>query len=207
MKKALFLTFAFITCFNIGSKSFADGMTEKLQPIDVYESEENAKRAYDILIKRFNVDTSFKFKQPALNYVLAFISPGVEEYYILPSKDKIVDIWANDNGVKTYEYKNEPYYYNGCEIVKDERFETVFRCVQYGDDYRFIQFKNNCKIKDCAIVEMMFYETSIKDFNEAQKNIKPQFTQPKRFRSHNYDLWELFEKIRMPITEDKSSFE
>ena len=207
MKKALFLTLAFIACLNMGAKSFADGMTEKLQQIDVYESEENAQRAYNILIKRFNVDTSFKFKQPALNHVLAFISPGLEEYYILPTKDKIIDIWANDNGSKPYDYKNEPYYYKDCKIIKDERFETVFRCVEYGDNYRFIQFKNNCKIKDCAIVEMMFYETSIKDFNEAQKNMKPLFTQPKRFRSHNYDLWDRFEKIHIPIAEDKSPFE
>ena len=142
MKKALFLTFAFITCFNIGSKSFADGMTEKLQPIDVYESEENAKRAYDILIKRFNIDTSFKFKQPALNYLISGGSQVNFGNYILVTKDKILEInYENEGGADPI---TDPLIVIGdhCSILTDEDYLTVMKCEMYQNLYKYFEFKN-----------------------------------------------------------------
>ena len=135
MKKGLLLTLAFIACLNINTKSFADGMDPELE---IFVKKENAKQAQNALIKKFNIDTSFKFKQPALNGVLLGLYGNVYKTYMVVTKDKIftsgVENTSNYIGLNPDE-KN-------CEILKDEIDYTLIRCPSYNK-FVFFEFENS----------------------------------------------------------------
>ena len=135
MKKALFLTLAFIACFGIGAKSFADGIDPELE---IFEDPAYVKKYYDTLVKVNNIDTSFKFKQPALNGVLLGLYGNVDKTYMVVTKDKIfisgVGNTSNHIGLNPYE--------ENCEILKDEIDYTLVRCPSYNN-FKFFEFKNS----------------------------------------------------------------
>ena len=137
MKKGLLLTLAFIACLNMGAKSFADGIDPELE---IFEDPAYVKKYYDTLVKVNNIDTSFKFKQPALNGVLLGLYGNVDKTYMVVTKDKIfisgVENTSNYIGLNPDE-KN-------CEILKDEINYTLIRCPSYNK-FVFFEFENSEK--------------------------------------------------------------
>ena len=159
MKKALFLTLAFIACLNIGTKSFADGMDPELE---IFEDPAYVKKYYDTLVKVNNIDTSFKFKQPALNGVLSGLYGNVEKIYMVVTKDKIfisgVGNTSNHIGLNPYE--------ENCEILKDEIDYTLVRCPSYNN-FKFFEFKNRKKDGSGPVCRKKYSSTS-KIFDETK---------------------------------------
>ena len=159
MKKGLFLTLAFIACFGIGTKSFADGMDPELE---IFEDPAYVKKYYDTLVKVNNIDTSFKFKQPALNDVLWGLYGNVEKTYLVVTKDKIftsgIETTSNYVGLNPDE-KN-------CEILKDEIDYTLIRCPSYND-FEFLEFKNRKKDGSGPVCRKKYSSTS-KIFDETK---------------------------------------
>ena len=159
MKKALFLTLAFIACFGIGAKSFADGIDPELE---IFEDPAYVKKYYDTLVKVNNIDTSFKFKQPALNGVLLGLYGNVDKTYMVVTKDKIfisgVENTSNYIGLNPDE-KN-------CEILKDEIDYTLIRCPSYNN-FKFFEFKNRKKDGSGPVCRKKYSSTS-KIFDETK---------------------------------------
>ena len=136
MKKGLLLTLAFIACLNINTKSFADGMDPKLE---IFEDPAYVKKYYDTLVKVNNIDTSFKFKQPALNGVLLGLYGNVDKCYFIATKDKMF----SDYFKYVHETPATPLYTN-CEILKDEINYTLIRCPSFNE-FVFFEFENSEK--------------------------------------------------------------
>ena len=106
--------------------------------VEQFESKANIERAYNTLKEKFNIDTSFKFKQEALNGVLLGLTNGDKKSYFVATKDKIFS--------EHYKYyldkKRIAPLYKDCTIVKDDVVDTLIRCPVY-DEYSFFEFKNS----------------------------------------------------------------
>ena len=163
MKKGLFLTLAFIACFGIGTKSFADGMGPELE---IFVKKENAKQAQNAFIKKFNIDTSFKFKQSALNYILSGVSRSNSNVYRYVQQNAIYEIDSNADW---------PYVLTtNCIVETDEVHLTVLRCKNSSDhDEEVFEFTSKCDAEDCSGVDSnSFYEKKdwlgkIEKYNES----------------------------------------
>ena len=86
MKKAFVLGLMLMTLIGGSYPVFADGMDPELE---IFEDPAYVKKYYDTLVKVNNIDTSFKFKQPALNGVLLGLYGNVYKTYMVVTKDKI----------------------------------------------------------------------------------------------------------------------
>ena len=135
MKKGFVLALMLMTLIGGSYPVFADGMDPELE---IFEDPAYVKKYYDTLVKVNNIDTSFKFKQPALNGVLLGLYGNVYKTYMVVTKDKIfisgVENTSNYIGLNPAE-KN-------CEILKDEIDYTLIRCPSYND-FAFLEFKNS----------------------------------------------------------------
>ena len=134
MKKAFVFGLMLMTLIGGSYPVLADGMDPELE---IFEDPAYVKKYYDTLVKVNNIDTSFKFKQPALNGVLLGLYGNVYKTYMVVTKDKIfisgVENTSNYIGLNPDE-KN-------CEILKDEIDYTLIRCPSYND-FEFLECKN-----------------------------------------------------------------
>ena len=106
----------------------ADGIDPE---IEVFENYDYVKKFYEKLVKDNQIDTSFKFKQEALNGVLLGLTNGDKKSYFVATKDKIY-----------LDKKRIAPLYKDCTIVKDDVVDTLIRCPVY-DEYSFFEFKNS----------------------------------------------------------------
>ena len=129
--------------------------------IEQFESKANIERAYNTLKEKFNIDTSFKFKQDALNYILAGIDRASYGGYTLVTKDAIYDTnWENSWVSKSDE---------NCIIIKDEANLTILRCDEYNETYSFYEFQNICKSGKCTSVTIKAYDLKTTSDGKTQK--------------------------------------
>ena len=137
MKKGFVLALMLMTLIGGSYPVFADGMDPELE---IFEDPAYVKKYYDTLVKVNNIDTSFKFKQPALNGVLLGLYGNVEKSYMVVTKDKIFSGY--------YEYDSEEELKGSigknCDILKDEINYTLIRCPSYND-FEFFEFENSEK--------------------------------------------------------------
>ena len=116
-----------------------EAVADEIDPeIEVFENYDYVKTFYKKLVKDNNIDTSFKFKQEALNGVLLGLTNGDKKSYFVATKDKIFS--------EHYKYyldkKRIAPLYKDCTIVKDDVVDTLIRCPVY-DEYSFFEFKNS----------------------------------------------------------------
>ncbi len=138
-----FLPIILLASVFVNSPLFAGD--EKLPPIQQFKSKENADRALNAIIKEYNPDLSHKFKQDALNYLVAGSSRGITGYYYLFSKNAIYVIYKTTEDLKIL-YKN-------CELVKDKKNLTRFRCDEENGLYTFVEYENECRSGKCPKIE------------------------------------------------------
>ena len=159
MKKAFVLALMLFSFFWSERPVLADGMDPELE---IFEDPAYVKKYYDTLVKVNNIDTSFKFKQPALNDVLWGLYGNVEKTYLVVTKDKIftsgIETTSNYVGLNPDE-KN-------CEILKDEIDYTLIRCPSYND-FEFLEFKNRKKDGSGPVCRKKYSSTS-KIFDETK---------------------------------------
>ena len=130
--------------------------------IEQFESQANIERAYNTLKEKFNIDTSFKFKQEALNYILAGVSRIAYGSYFLVTKDAIYyNDWENSWVSKSDE---------NCIIIKDEPNFTVLRCDAYDDKYKYFEFKNTCKSGKCTSIDKKYFYSKSTDYEKTKTN-------------------------------------
>ncbi|MBQ3034803.1 MAG: hypothetical protein IJD25_01990 [Alphaproteobacteria bacterium] len=159
MKKGFVLGLMLASLVGGSYPVFADGMDPELE---IFEDPAYVKKYYDTLVKVNNIDTSFKFKQPALNGVLLGLYGNVYKTYMVVTKDKIfisgVENTSNYIGLNPAE-KN-------CEILKDEIDYTLIRCPSYND-FEFLEFKNRKKDGSGPVCRKKYSSTS-KIFDETK---------------------------------------
>ena len=159
MKKAFVLALMLMTLIGGSYPVFADGMDPELE---IFEDPAYVKKYYDTLVKVNNIDTSFKFKQPALNDVLWGLYGNVEKIYLVVTKDKIftsgIETTSNYVGLNPDE--------ENCEILKDEIDYTLIRCPSYND-FEFLEFKNRKKDGSGPVCRKKYSSTS-KIFDETK---------------------------------------
>ena len=137
MKKAFVLALMLFSFFWSERPVLADGMDPELE---IFEDPAYVKKYYDTLVKVNNIDTSFKFKQPALNGVLLGLYGNVYKTYMVVTKDKIFT-----SGIKTTSnYVGLNPDEKNCEILKDEINYTLIRCPSYNK-FVFFEFENSEK--------------------------------------------------------------
>ena len=130
--------------------------------VEQFESKANIERAYKTLKEKFNIDTSFKFKQEALNYILAGVSRIAYGSYFLVTKDAIYfNDWENSWVSKSDE---------NCIIIKDEPNFTVLRCDGYDDKYKYFEFKNTCKSGKCTSIDKKYFYSKSTDYEKTKTN-------------------------------------
>ena len=130
--------------------------------VDQFESKANIERAYKTLKEKFNIDTYFKFKQEALNYILAGVSRDIYGAYFLVTKDTVYDNnWENSWISKLGE---------NCVIVKDEPNLTILQCKEYGNEYSYFEYENTCKSGKCTSIDKKYFFSSSAKYEEAKTN-------------------------------------
>ncbi len=112
------------------------------------ESKADADRVLNAIIKKYNPDLSYKFKQDALNYLLEGVSRGEYEHYILVTKN------ACFTSYKTA--KNPELLHKNCELVKDEKNLTRFRCDEENGLYTFVEYENKCRSGKCISISKSY---------------------------------------------------
>ena len=134
----------------------ADGFDPE---IEVFEDFAYVQKFYKKLVKDNNIDTSFKFKQPALNGVLLGLSNSDRKTYFVATKDKVFS-----EHYKYYLEKDsiQPVYKN-CDCVEDKISYTLMRCSFY-DEYRFFEFKNT-DLDGAGIISMRTFNSKVKNVN------------------------------------------
>ena len=159
MKKAFVFGIMLFSFFWSERPVLADGMDPELE---IFEDPAYVKKYYDTLVKVNNIDTSFKFKQPALNGVLSGLYGNVEKIYMVVTKDKIfisgVGNTSNHIGLNPYE--------ENCEILKNEIDYTLVRCPSYNN-FKFFEFKNRKKDGSGPVCRKKYSSTS-KIFDETK---------------------------------------
>ena len=149
--------------------------------IEQFESKANIERAYNTLKEKFNIDTSFKFKQEALNYLLLETSPSVFGSYSFVTKNAVYDI-STKNLVNIL--------YKDCTLVKDEQQITVLRCDEKDTNYLFVEYINACHSGKCKNVDVKYFYSPLFDYELADKGF--------------YEMYST--KSQIPTTEEENLF-
>ncbi len=160
-----FLTLLLLSAVFVGFRfeAMAGNPYDKNVPeVEQFESKANIERAYKTLKEKFNIDLSFKFKQEALNYILAGVSRDVYGSYFLVTKNTVYDNnWENSWISKLGE---------NCVIIKDEPNLTVLRCEESINEYSYFEYKNTCKSGKCTSINKKFFFSSSAKYEEAKTN-------------------------------------
>ena len=163
MKKGFVFGIMLMTLIGGSYPLLADGMDPELE---IFVKKENAKQAQNALIEKFNIDTSFKFKQSALNYILSGVSRSNSNVYRYVQQNAIYEIDSNADW--TYVLTTN------CIVETDEVHLTVLRCKNSSDhDEEVFEFTSKCDAEDCSGVDSnSFYEKKdwlgkIEKYNES----------------------------------------
>lgn len=141
-KKILSIIFS---CF-LGMNTSVWGDCEQKSTIGVFKDQKEAdtlyQDMYNQLSKRYNFDTSFKFKQENLNHLVCetdFCSSTEAICYIFTNNYYFIFQTDNLNEITSFEIK----------LLKDEEFKTVFQETWYLPHlvYKDISYDTNCRLK------------------------------------------------------------
>ena len=141
---------------------------EKLPSIQRFMNKENADRALNAIIEKYNPDLSYKFKQDALNYPIVVISRSDYGLYYLVAKDAV---YYTDKDIKYIDKQDD------CIIVKDEPKTTVLRCThKLSQTYHDVTddcVGENCPSADetCTVLKQEGNKKTL----ECQKGVKYYF--------------------------------
>ena len=163
MKKVLFL---FLCSFALlPLKAAADG-TEDLYKI---ESKANVKLVYEAILKKCKPDLSFKFKQDALNYLMAGTSRIDYGIYMLATPKRI---YYADNTISWISCGESKDF---CDLIKDEDNLTIIRCGAFNPStkqvhYSYHVFENIDKENPENSIGVKEYDSKISDFEKIDKS-------------------------------------
>ena len=109
--------------------------------IEQFESQANIERAYNTLKEKFNIDTSFKFKQDALNTLVCDGNWGTALCHLY-QKDKYFAFQLDNlEEISTFP----------LELVKDEKEETVFKNLTFENEDVYLKITDNPFEKNCGL--------------------------------------------------------
>ncbi len=138
---------------------------EKLPPIQQFMSKENADRALNAIIEKYNPDLSYKFKQDALNYLL-------EDATLYRDKSIKNDAFLFFTGKDLFQILTDQYSVSriatNCSIIRDEETETIMRC-SLSDFYLFITCYQDEGNKNA--LHAYFYNSTKMEYDDTEKTI------------------------------------
>ena len=123
--------------------------------IEQFESQANIERAYNTLKEKFNIDTSFKFKQEALNTLVCDGNWGTALCHLY-QKDKYFAFQLDNlDEISTFP----------LELVQDGKEETIFKNLTFENEDVYLKISPNPFKKECNLWLEHAQSTSQKDWD------------------------------------------